>query len=206
MRFIETIEVKQNLSLVMRERGKIVARREGHNIFLNLGREWLAQLIAYSNFGPLTGERDDRVRYMGLGIGGNRQLQLGTANSPPIVGPYPGTNAQTDSDPTLTALERPVRVSGSSDPYPGQGSDVWLGQVQAPSVHPLTTQTTFSRVFTSSEISYGPLLSVPLSEIMLFTGVANVNVYNNTGVAYDTFDTLSKTSAFELEINWTIRF
>jgi hypothetical protein len=203
MRFIDEIEVKQNLRLIVRERGKIVERRDGHNIFLNLGREWLSQLIAYTTFGPLTGERDDRIRYMGFGIGGNRQLQLGTA---PIITPYPGTNAQTDSDPTLTVLERPVRLSGSTDPYPGQGSDVWLGQVQAPPVHPLPTQVTFSRVFTSTEISYGPLLSVPLSEIMLFTNAANPNVYNNTGVAYDTFDTLSKTTAFELEVNWTLRF
>lgn len=206
MRFIETVEVKQNLRLTMRERGKIVARREGHNIWLNLGREFLAQLIAYSSFTPPTPERNDRIRYMGVGIGGNRQLQLGTANSSPIVGPYPGTNVQTDSDAGVTQLERPVRLSGSTDPYPGQGADVWLGQLQAPAVHPVTTQTTFSRVFSSSDISYGPFLSVPLSEIMLFTGNANPNVYNNNGIAYDTFDTLSKTTAFELEVNWTIRF
>ena len=206
MRLIETIEVKQNLRLTVRERGKIVDRREGHNIWLNLGREYLAQLIGYASFGPLTAERDDRIRYIGLGIGGNRQLALGVANGAPIVTAYPGTNAQTDSDPTVTQLERPVRLSGSEDPYPGQAGDVWIGQVQAPVVHPVTTQTTFSRVFTSSEVSYGSFLSVPLSEIMLFTGSSNPNVYTNTGVAYDTFDTLSKTSAFELEVNWTIRF
>ncbi len=206
MRFKETLEVKQNLEIIVRERGKIVERRDGHNIWLNLGGEWLAQLIAYSSFGPLTTERDDRIRYMGVGIGGNRQLQLSTANSAPLVTPYPGTNAQTDTNPGVTRLERPVRISGSADAYPGQGSDVWLGQVQAPAVHPTPKQTTFSRVFTEAEVSYGGFLSVPLSEIMLFTGGSNPNVYNNTGVAYDTFDTLSKTGAFGLEVNWTIRF
>lgn len=207
MRIVEkTIEVKQNLHLIARERGKIVARRDGHNIWLNLGREYLAQLIHYVSFAPLTAERDDRIRYMGLGIGGNRQQMLGIVNSAPYSVAYPGSNVQTDNDPTVTQLERPVRISGSEDPYPGQAGDVWLAQVQAPSTHPVATQTTFSRVFTSLQVNYGSFLSVPLSEIGLFTNLANPNLYNNTMVAYDTFDTLSKTAAFELEVNWTIRF
>lgn len=206
MRFVDTIEVKQNLSLIARERGKIVARRDGHNIWLNLGREYLAALIHYTSFSPLTPERDDRIRYMGLGIGGNRQQMLSIVNSPPYSVSYPGSNAQTDNDPTVTLLERPVRISGSADPYPGQAGDLWLAQVQAPSTHPVASQTTFSRVFTSLQVNYGSFASVPLSEIGLFTNNANPNVYNNTMVAYDTFDTLSKTSAFELEVNWTIRF
>lgn len=204
MRLIDVVEVKQNLSIIARERGKIVARRDGHNIWLNLGREWLAQLIAYTSMvGPVT-ERDDRIRYMGFGIGGTRQTALGIANAEPYLSAYPGTNAQTDSDASVLRLERPVRLSGGIGPP--LGGDVWLGQVQAPAVHPLATETTFSRIFTDTEINYAPFLSVPLSEIMLFSAVANVNVYNNTGVAYDTFDTISKTGAFEFEINWTIRF
>jgi len=47
---------------------------------------------------------------------------------------------------------------------------------------------------------------VPLSEVMLYTNAAAPNVYNNTGVAYDVFDTLSKTDAFELEVAWTLQF
>lgn len=207
MRFVETIEVKQNLIITARERGKIVARREGHNIWLNLGREYLAQLITYASFGPSTPERNDRVQYMGVGIGGNRQVTLGVANAAPIVTAYPGTNVQTDSDLTVQTLERPVRVSGSEDPYPGQGADVWLAQVQAPSDHPLATQTTFSRIFTGSDVSYGSFLGVPLSEIMLFTGAAlTPGTALNTGIAYDTFDTIVKTAAIEFEANWTIRF
>lgn len=201
-----TIEVKQNLRLTMRDRGKIVAKREGHNIWVNLGREYLAGLIAYSSFAPLTPERDDRVRYMGLGIGGTRQLALGVANAAPLVTAYPGSNANTDTDPTVTTLERPVRISGSTDPYPGQGTDVWIGQVQAPATHLTVTEVTFKRLFTQLEVSYGSFLTVPLSEVGLFTGAASTNVYNNNLIAYDTFDTLSKTNAFELEIVWTIRF
>lgn len=202
----ELIEVKQNLIITVRERGKIVDRREGHNIWLNLGREYLAQLIAYASMVGPVAERDDRIRYMGLGVGGNRQLQLGAANSAPIGTAYPGTNAQTDSDPAVLILERPVRVSGGETAYPGVGTDVWLGQIAAPVEHPIPTQTKFVRIFGTSDVSYGSFLSVPISEVGLFVGAADPTVYNNTMVAYDTFDTISKTSAFELEINWTIRF
>ncbi len=206
MRLGEEIEVKQNLHLVMRERGKIVGRRDGHNIWLNLGREYLASLIAYATFSPLTPERNDRIRYMGFGIGGTRQVAPGVANVAPISPPYTGTNNQTDTDPTITRLERPVRLSGSGTNYPGLAGDVWVGQVQAPAVHVTATEVTFTRLFTSEEISYGSFLSVPISEVGLFTNAANPNYYLNTIVAYDTFDTLSKTSAFELEVSWTIRF
>lgn len=207
----DDIEVRSNLRLTMRDRGKIIDRREGHNIWLNLGREYLASLIAAISWSPFTPERNDRVRYMGLGIGGSRQIAPSVANAPPLGGAtppndYAGTNSQTDTDPTVTRVERPIRLSGSVTPYPGLVGDVWLGQVQAPPSHPVATQVTFTRLFTQLEISYSPYLTVPLSEVMLFTSAANPNVYNNTGIAYDTFDTLSKTNAFELEVAWTVRF
>lgn len=201
-----TIEVKQNVHLIARERGKIVARRDGHNIWVNLGREYLASLIAYSSFAPLTTERDDRIRYMGVGIGGTRQLALAVANAVPLVTAYPGSNAKTDTDPTVTTLERPVRVTGSTNPYPGLGGDAWIGQIQAPATHSTATEVTLKRLFTQLEVSYGTFLTVPLSEVGLFTAATSVSVYNNPLVAYDTFDTLSKTSAFELEVDWTVRF
>jgi hypothetical protein len=201
-----TVQAKTNLILTARERGKIVARREGHNIWLDLGREYLASLLAYRSFNPLTPERDDRIRYMGVGIGGSRQVALAVANSPPVGTAYPGSNLQTDTNPQVTRLERPVRIAGSSDPYPGRGGDVWLGQVQAPATHPIATQVTFKRLFTQLEVSYPPFLSVPLAEIGLFTSAADPGSFAGTAVAYDTFDTLSKTDAFELEVVWTVRF
>lgn len=203
----ELIEVKSNLRIIARERGKIVARREGHNIWLNLGREYLATLITYTSFSPPTGGIDARIRYMGVGIGGSQQGLLAAANGPPLGTAYPGTNTQTDTDPTVTRLERPVRLTGGTLPYPGDANvDVWIGQVQVPSEHPVATQTVFRRLFQQLEISYAPFLSVPLSEVMLFTGAASPALYNNTGVAYDTYDPVSKTVANALEMEWTIRF
>lgn len=203
---VDVVEVKQNLKIIARERGKIVARREGHNIWLDLGREYLSQLIAYKQFGPDLTERDDRIRYMGFGIGGSRQVAPGVANSSPISPPYVGTNLQTDLDATVTYLERPVRVSGSDTAYPGLIGDAWIGQVQAPATHDTATSVTFKRLFTTAEISYVPFLSVPLSEIALFTSAADPNTWRNNPVAYDTFDTISKTLAVAIEVDWTLRF
>lgn len=208
MRLLSDIEAKSNLSLIFRERGKIVARRDGHNIWVNLGREYLAQLLAYASYSPLTAETDHRIRYMGFGIGGTRQTALVVANAAPYVTDYPGTNLQTDTDPAVTAIERPVRLSWTTGPTspPYDAADVWLGQIAAPPTHPVATQVKFVRLFTESDISSGIYSAVPLSEIGLFTNAANPNVYNNTFAAYDTFDTITKTDAFSIEVSWTIRF
>lgn len=209
MRFQETVEVKNNLRITARERGKLIARRDGHNIWIDLGREYLAALIALVSYGPDVPERNDRIKYMGFGIGGTRQIAPSVANAAPMSVAYPGTNVQTDTDPSVTTLERPVRVSGSttgpSDPY--NPADVWLGTIQAPPIHNTTTQVTFRRLFTQTEVSYSTFTTVPLSEVMLFTSAANpIGQPFNTGVAYDTFDTISKTGALELEVEWTVRF
>jgi len=206
MRKHATIEVKSNLSLVARERGKIVERREGHNIWVALGSEYLAHIIAYPSMSPLTTIRDDRVRYMGVGMGGTRQLALPTANASPLVAPYPGTNAQTDADETVQRLERPVRMTGGSSNFPYSPTDEWLAQVQAPPTFPDATSITFRRLIQENEVSYGVFDIVPLSEVGLFTNAANPNVYNNTLLAYDTFATLSKTEKVAIEISWTLRF
>jgi hypothetical protein len=204
MRLVDDIEVKQNLVITARERGKIVARREGHNIFLNLGREWIANLIGYQTLNPDVPQETNRIRYIGLGIGGTRQIAPAVANAAPITPDYAGTNNQTDTDPTVTTLERPVRLSGGTGTP--QAGDEWVGEIQAPPDHPLASQSVFTRVFTQIEISYAPYITVPLCEAGLYTAAADPEFYLNNPVAYDTFDTISKTSAVELEVEWTIRF
>ena len=212
-----TIQVKSNLFLTARERGKIVARRQGHNIWVNLGREYLASLICYTSLPalpatePVVVEENRRIRYMGFGVGGTRQLNLSIANSPPISTQYPGTNAQTDTDPTVTTLERPVRFSSVGAPVgpPYTSTDVWLGQLTAPVTHNTATSSTFTRLLLSTEISYSTLITVPISEVGLFlhSDVSTyINTPNNTFIAYDTFDSLLKTAAIEIETDWTIQF
>jgi len=214
--YLSDIEVKQNVLITVRERGKLVTVREGHNIFVDTGREWIAKLIAYASFSPDTYEEDNRVRYMGFGIGGSSQIAPAVADASPIGGSgdpyeansYPGVGAynQTDTDPTVFTVERPVRILGSAANYPGIAGDQWIGQIQAPPDHAVATETTFRRHFTQDEISYGAFTSVPLSEIGLFTNAADPVNPLNTLIAYDTFDTLSKTPAFDIEVVWTLRF
>jgi len=206
MRFKSTIEVRQNLKLTMRERGKIVARREGHNIFVDLGREWLAELISYASYSPDAPFRDDRVKYMGVGIGGTKQKAKAVADAPPITPPYSGTNLQEDTDFTLTTIERPIRIAGSVSAYPGIAGDTWIGIIATADPDTVPTQVTFTRIFTQLEVNYGSFISVPLSEIGLFTSAADPENYKNTFVAYDTFDTLFKTNALDLEVQWTLKF
>lgn len=207
MRLLETVEVKNNLKLIARERGKIVARRDGHNIWLDIGREYLAHVIALASYGPDVPQRNDRIKYMGFGIGGTRQVAPGVANVPPMSTAYPGPNIQTDLDPTVLHLERPVRISGSTTPSPGSAGDVWLGTIQAPAIHTTPREVTFRRLFSQTELSYSTFLSVPLSEVGLYTSSAvPIGTILNSPVAYDTFDTFSKTGAFEIEVEWTVRF
>lgn len=207
MRLRDGIDVKSNLRLIVRERGKIVARREGHNIWLNLGRGYLASLVCYSSYTGPTPERDDRIRYMGFGIGGTAQTLLSVANSSPLVPAYAGTNAQTDTDPTVTTLERPVRLAGGSSSYPYVVGDTWLAQTQLPVSHPGGGyQSVFEYTLGTTDISYAPYLTVPIAEIGLFTNAADPHVYNNNPLAYDTFDPISKTAAFSVTVDWTLRF
>lgn len=217
MKFFDDIEIKTNLRIIARERGKIVDRREAHNIFLDLGREWLTRLIAYQSYGPpAVYQSEARVRYMGFGIGGSQQKAPDLSEQLPVGGPGGaygansatgiGSNTQTDTNRSVTRLERPVRVSGSSSGYPGVGGDIWVGEIQAPVFHETATSARFVRVFTQEEISYTPFAAVPISEAMLYTSEANPAFYLNTGIAYDVFPTITKTTAISLEVQWTFNF
>jgi hypothetical protein len=64
------VEVKGWVRALCRERGKIVpgSYREGHNIWTNTGREFLAMLMTYAANGS-TPQRNDRIFYLGVGAG-----------------------------------------------------------------------------------------------------------------------------------------
>lgn len=206
---------KSNLQITLRERGKIVARRAGHNIWLDFGRTYLASLLVYQDFIPLTTEQDNRISYMGFGVGGTRQIAPAIADNEPIHSHYPGEAVQTDTQPGVLRLERPVRFGWTTllpeapttidDALVYDSEDVWLKQVQIPT-HPIATSTRFLMTATSAELNGSYYLAMPLSEIGLFHRGADVHVYNNSPVAYDTFDTVQKTGLFDLTVSWTIRF
>jgi hypothetical protein len=227
-----TIRVCTNIDLTLRNRpgGRIVEKRSDHNIFLDYGREWISELIALQPVDVYF--RTDRIAYMAFGIGGTRQrvasatlrattgsgygytgfpddwtAPSGTAGSgSPTADP-----AQTDVDPTVTGLEYPVEVT-SGDYY---------DDISQPATFPQPGIVRFTAVVGYTEISFGTYTSVPLSEIGLFTqAVSDTWVPAGPGrgdaplpspparymVAYNTFDTLHKTSAYVLQIDWELRF
>lgn len=204
-----------NLEIVVRERGKLVTRRDGHNIWVNQGRSFLAQVMAYQSYDPEIFQQVNLPRFMGFGIGGAKQTAFGVAGVPPCSTHYPGTNDNPNIDVTVARLERPARVtwlvdppsapSGSAPNLVYDPGDVWLRQV-SPVVHPTPYSLQWSCTFSETDFSRSSFLVVPLSEIGLFLSGSDPTVYNNPLIAYDTFETVPKTGNFTIDVTWTIRF
>lgn len=212
------MSVESNVVLRLKDpsTGKTKDKRESHNIFLNYGRDWIAHLVSLDTSDVY---RDDRIKHMAFGIGGTKQ-QVSAADIrdatkynyqdyPNNWGAPPGTGdpSQTDTDPTVTALEWPVLIEASD----------YFDTIARPHTFPGTTGVVrFTCVIGTSQISYGARTTVPLSEVGLFTegvdGTQDVPPIVGVGgsekymVAYNTFDTLSKTADFVLQVDWELRF
>lgn len=196
------------LKMMDRPGGKVVEERHGGNIFLDYGREWLSELVsldtAYATF------RNDRIRYMAFGIGGTSQLIDYTVieatwdgYAQNWGGGAAGAPTQTDTDPTVTGLEWPVMISDGD----------YYDDISAPATFPAAGIVRFTSVLGYGEVSYGTYTSVPLSEIGLFTESVPAQSTAPIAapperymVAYNTFDTLSKTSSYILQVDWELRF
>lgn len=237
--------------------GNTVQERQGHNIFLDTGRNWLRQLLAYDTTlyvpgalppdlepNPVGAPYERTVTapataagvhmpflpfYVGLGIGGNQQ----TGPIPPTLDTdYPGTNIQTDSDRTITGLERPVRVV--TDGLNPMVTVRWLqcSDVSLPVGLPYRVryQSTFAwaDINNGFDPATGPGVAypvVPISEAGLYrwnlsaappaTGdvdelkptygaVADLPYVSSTTLAYKTFPVISKTLALGLIVDWSL--
>jgi hypothetical protein len=211
--------VSDNVTIKVFEHGELVDVRTGHNVWLDKGRYYLAELVSYASYDPDVLAEDRRVRYMGVGIGSKQQTLQGIATSVPISTAYPvpvAPNSTTGFDfwkeypfsPTITTLERPVRVSGSVNPVP-QPADVWL--VDEPSLffthltpHELTVHAVIDG--SSGDVVYSTLSQMPLSEAGLFLSDADVNTELNQVVAYHSFATILLNVNVRLEFIWSVRF
>lgn len=162
-----------------------------------------------------------RVKYMGFGIGSTLQNTLIAAN-PPLSTSYPpgsDPNATSGNEydklfpkaPLISSLERPVRISGGINPYPGDPGDVWL--VQSPKFSSFISGVgviKFHGVVDAAggDMLYGPFTQMPLSEVGLFLSGSNVNDAFNAGklVAYYSFGTILLTVGLRMELIWTVSF
>ncbi len=193
----EVVQIKGHLELVCRERGKIVpgTRREGHNIWTLTGREYLARLMSYAAYGigsvPDTPSRNDRIRYIGMGVGTTPEVSTVTRLVSPIAFDSGGSQF-------LAEVAIPT--------YPMQVSSSIFGNV-----------VQYLREFTELELSVSG--TVIVTEAGLFTdGSATSSFAPKTRstlltdaaaqapAAYKTFEALKKTQNFVLQASWKVSF
>lgn len=186
------IEVKGWVTAVLRERGKILRKVEGHNIWTNTGREYLAMLMSLQVAGsPGTPFRNDRVAYIGIGTGAQAE-DVGVTS---LVTPVAYTTGS-----FLAALDVPPS-------FP---------------LTPTRTTVRFHRTFLETDLTPDPGDRVDIAEMGLFTdgdpaaspaydpGTRDTtfsSASSQAPVAYKAFtDVLPKTDATQFEVNWEIRF
>lgn len=190
------IEIKGWVSLVCRERGKIVrgTQRSGHNIWTNTGREYVAMLMAIAGNTPdLSYYRSDRMAYIGVGTGSQMET------------------------PSVTGLVEPIEyVAGQ---YLAS-----LDLPDFP-LYPTRTTVRFHRIFLENQITLNVGSRVNISEMGLFTNgdpTSNPPFQSpvdavpgrstsigdaalQSPMAYKTFEPIGKTDAMQLEVSWEIR-
>lgn len=210
----DLIDLKVNVSMTFRERGKVVDRYQGHNIFVNVGRNYLAKVVGHPTAYPVS---VPYVKYMGIGIGSSEQTINISSAYPALDAAYPGQNVQDDDDPTLKYLERPVLIAGTND---------WLKEATyippgTPTDNPSTTTAKFTYLFDYTDVNLSGTYSVvPVSEVGLYMSdeTATDNPYTGgtapdyigadrqTLVAYNGFAPKSKTPLTSIEVEWELKF
>lgn len=184
------VQVKGWVNLVMRERGKIVpgTHREGHNIWTNTGREFLAMLMSLET-APTTGFRNDRVANIGVGTGS----QTEDAGVVRLVQPIEYvTNfflAPLDIPPTfpLSPTRTTVRFRRLF-----QESEITIGGAEV--------SISEMGLFTNGNPNATPAFNPGSRDRSI------ANATQQAPVAYKTFDPVTKRDSLQLEVSWEIRF
>ncbi len=192
----EPVFVTGRFSAVCRERGKLVpgTRRIGFNIWTLTGREYLARLMSYASYGPDVAARDDRVRYIGFGIGTTPEV------------------------PSVSALVSPIAYETASGGV--FLAELAIPTYPFQTASGFGTSVLYSREFSETELSTST--TVTLTEAGLFTdgsptsspiaftpGTRNVTLAQASSqapVAYKTFEPLKKTQNFVLQVSWEVAF
>lgn len=183
----DDISIKSNVEIFCRENGKIVpgSLREGHNVWTLTGREYDAQLKSYESYGPDTPFRNDRIRYIGFGIGTQPEVSTVIRLVSPIA--WNAGNqflAQVAAPPLF-----PLAPSRTNVRY----TKIY-GLLELSVVGTVTLQE--AGLFTDG----GPPLFIPgTRDLTLAAAQAQAPM------AYKTFEPLKKTQNFELEVRWELR-
>ena len=184
------VEVKGWVSICLRERGKIVpgSRRDGHNIWTNTGREYLALLMSLRNVSNTF--RKDAIAYIGVGTGAT----LEDVNVLSLVNPIayePSTYlAALEIAPTF-----PLTPTRTTVRYKRTFTEDQI------TLSPGTVNISEIGLFTN-----GSPTALPTAYAFGTRDVTYANRMAQAPSAYKTFEPVPKTAALQLEISWEIRF
>jgi hypothetical protein len=182
------VQVEGWVKTLMRERGKIVrgSFREGHNIWTNTGREYLALLMSIQT-GPSTGFRSDKIAYIGVGTGARVEDAGVTSLLTPAAYATGQFLASLDIPPTfpLTPTRTTVRyhrIFAEDEITLSIGSTVNLSE--------------FGLFTNGRQSDY----AVGLRDTTL-AGAAS-----QSPAAYKSLEPIGKKDSLQLEVSWEIRF
>lgn len=209
---IDNLPVQYNVRVSTLRDGKVVDRRESHNVMTNAGRAWLATLVgasAYPTPYP-TPHTPDRIKYMGLGCGGALQTDVNFLKF------QSATVDVTDLEDAVPFQAGP----GNTNHYLKQVAPQAFNSTFFPSPY----RTRFILEISENEISYvGSATagsnrtvdtSVPISEAGLYLSSAQsgglVTPANartlGSMVCYDTFSPITITPNVMVRVEWELRF
>lgn len=181
------VEVHGWVRMVLRERGKKITEREGHNVWTNTGREFLSQRMTLDLANPSTTLRTDAVAYIGVGTGSQPEepgvLQL--------ANPVEYDQGLFLAD--IRAVEFPI--------YPVRTTVEYRRVFDENEINLLGTTVLVSELglFTNGDPNANPAYGFGTRD----RGVAS---FAAAPVAYKGFEPFGKTSAMQLETYWQIRF
>ena len=196
MHLVDTIQPAANFEAFLRDRdGKVVPEsvRKAHNVFTTTGKNWLSKLSAWSTIGSLDEPYTNRrVRWMGVGTGVQAEVTSVTALANPAL--YAGSDflapISSVSFPTSTSV-RFIRTYGLTE------ITIWGAVV-------LTEAGLFADVNPYDFVTGGEGSEDTLAPSG--TSVLDPTIGSNPPVAYKSFDPITKTQDFTLEIRWDLRY
>ena len=167
-------------------------RREGHNVCTTVGREWLSRLMTYQTQAVLpsqdVAERDDRIRYIGVGAG----VQ--------------------DEVPGVTGLVTPLKYRDndflaevSSHDFPLTSS---VSSSTAVRYSLLAEKTDISILGTQAVSELGLFTcGSPGSDYAPRTrSISHDDASDQPPMFYKSFEAFNKTQKFSMAVSWDVRF
>jgi hypothetical protein len=155
------------------------SERIGHNVLTNIGKEWLAELMAWTTIDdPDVATTNRRIRW--IGVGDDSHAMVSEA---------------------VETLKSAVTIT--------TGPDVYLAQIDSPVTTMSPVWVKFTRTLATGELSHSGNVVIKEAGLYADVSpgsVLSTSSALNPVVAYKAFDGLLKSSAFTLDLEWSFRF